>query len=296
MKKILITFLLFSFNVSAKLNVVASLPEFAWAVSELAGESTETISLLNGNEDPHFVDATPSFILKTSKADMVVANGMMLEIGWLPKAIQMSGNGKVQVGAPGYCDASTLVAKAQIIKNYDRSMGDVHPVGNPHYSFSPVSMIAVMESISKCLITHLPEREKFIFANLKSATSKLNDITKKVGEVLKPLKGRSVMTYHREFVYYFKDFGIKTAGTLEKVPGILPSASHLFEVAKIAKKNNVKLVFASLTNPRKYLDKFQEMTDIPYIQLPLHLSGDFKDYYDYQLKLAEMIIKNVKNK
>ena len=76
----------------------------------------------------------------------------------------------------------------------------------------------------------------------------------------------------------------------------MPSASHLFEVAKIAKKNNVKLVFASLTNPRKYLDKFQEMTDIPYIQLPLHLSGDFKDYYDYQLKLAEMIIKNVKNK
>jgi zinc/manganese transport system substrate-binding protein len=291
-------FLLFfiSFSLFAKSKVVTTLPELKWVVDEISSSKINTISLLNGNEDPHFVDATPSFILKVSKADLVVANGLQLEIGWLPKVIQMSGNGKIQFLSTGYCDASTYIKKVQVIKNFDRSMGDIHPLGNPHYTLSLVQMKNVAKKVVECLKVLEPKYGSLFDANYKKLISKINNHLKKLKVKLSSLKGATLMTYHREFIYFFQDFDLKTAGTLEKVPGILPSASHLFNISKLAKAKQVRLVLASITNPKKYLSKFKEITKIPFIQLPLHMNSSFKNYLDFQTFITGEILENVKSK
>lgn len=294
--KTLITLFIFSFTVFAKPNIVATLPELGWMVNEIGGEKVEVHSLLNGNEDPHFVDATPSFILKVSNADLVVANGLQLEIGWLPKVIQMAGNGKIQFQAQGYCNASKDIQKLQVIQNFNRSMGDVHPMGNPHYTLSITQMIVAGRAIMECLINLEPKSAEVFSKNYESVKNKLESLHKKLVEKLKPLSGKNFMTYHREFVYFFNDYNLNSAGTLEKVPGILPSAAHLFEVAKLAKEKKVVLVLASITNPKKYLEKFKEMTEIDYIQLPLHMGDRFKGYIDFQETITSDILKYAKDK
>ena len=294
MKYIVILFL--SFSVFAKSNVVTTLPELKWVVDEITSSTVKSTSLLSGNEDAHFVDATPSFVLKVSKADLVVANGLQLEIGWLPKVIEMSGNGKIQFQFMGYCDASAYVDKVQIIKNFDRSMGDIHPLGNPHFTLSINQMKNVAKKVTECLKKLEPKNISLFNSNYKKLVSKLDNHLKKLKEKLSPLKGVSFMTYHREFIYFFQDLDIKTAGTIEKVPGILPSASHLYNISKVAKAKKVKLVLASITNPKKYLEKFKEMTKIPFVQLPLHMNSEFKDYLEFQEFIGAEILRNVKSK
>jgi zinc/manganese transport system substrate-binding protein len=300
MKYIIIFLALFSYNTSfAKSGkmIVTTLPELKWVVDELSKDlkDIKSISLLSGNEDPHFVDATPGLILKVSKADLVVANGLQLEIGWLPKVIQMASNSKVQFNSTGHCDSSSYVEKLQVIKNYDRSMGDIHPVGNPHYTLSIAQMKNVAKKISECLVALMPEYQKQIQINQLQLQKKLSEKMSEISKKMSKLKKHNLMTYHREFVYYFSDIGLNSIGSLEKVPGVLPSASHLYKITEIAKKEDVKLALASLTNPRKYLAKFNELTNISFVQLPLHLSSKFKDYWEFQEFISDEILKNVKS-
>lgn len=294
MKYLLLIFV--TFPALANSTVVTTLPELKWIVDEISFSTVKSVSLLSGNEDPHFVDATPSFILKVSNADLVVANGLQLEIGWLPKVIQMAGNGKIQFLSKGYCDTSTYVKKTQVLDNYDRSMGDVHPQGNPHFTLSLSQMQHVAKKVFECLKELRPENEKLFESNYKELVRKLSEHLKKLKEKLKPLSKSNFMTYHREFIYFFQDFDLNAVGTLEKVPGILPSASHLYNVSQLAKEKNVKLVLASITNPKKYLDKFTEMTKINFIQLPLHMNPSIKNYFEFQDTLVEEMLKNVKAK
>jgi zinc/manganese transport system substrate-binding protein len=299
--KYIIIFLVFifyntSFAKSAK-TIVTTLPELKWVVDELAKEQKDikSISLLSGNEDPHFVDATPGFIFKVSKADLIIANGLQLEIGWLPKVIQMASNSKIQFNSNGYCDASSYVDKLQVLKNFDRSMGDVHPMGNPHYTLSLVQMKNVAKKISECLVSLQPDYKIQINKNYNLLIKKIEKKLEAIQLALKELKQYKYMTYHREFVYYFNDLGLKSIGALEKVPGILPSASHLFKVSKLAKIQQVKLVFASLTNPKKYLAKFNELTGVPFVQLPLHMSSQFADYWSFQDFISQEILKHARS-
>ena len=215
---------------------------------------------------------------------------MQLEMGWLPKVIQMAGNSKINFGQPGYCDASKDIKKLQVLKKFDRSMGDVHPVGNPHYSLSTTQMRVVSKTIGECLKENYPKKSKLIESNFQSLDKKLVKLESEQKQKLSILKGKKFMSYHLEFVYFFSDFGLQSAGTLEKIPGILPSASHLLTIAKKAKEENVNLVLAAMTNPQKYLEKFKESTNIPYIQLDLHMTNKYSSYIDYQKELLKKIL------
>jgi zinc/manganese transport system substrate-binding protein len=290
--------ILISFSVFAQSTVVTTLPELKWVVDEIVGSSSsiKSVSLLTGNEDAHYVDATPSFTLKMSKADLLVVNGLELEIGWIPKIIQMSGNSKIQFRSTGYCDTSTYIEKLQAIKNFNRSMGEVHALGNPHFTLSLVQMKNVSKKILECLKKLGPKHSKVFESNYESLNKKFDQHLQKLKEKISSISDAHFMTYHQEFVYYFKDFNLKSMGTLEKVPGILPSASHLLNISKLAKEKNVKLVLASITNPKKYLEKFKEITSIPYLQLPLHMNPEFKDYWEFHNFITSEILKNVKGK
>lgn len=291
MKK-LVLFLL-SLNAFASIEVVTTLPELKWVVDQIGGKEVKTKSLLNGNEDPHFIDAVPSFIVKASKADLLVINGMELETGWIPKVIQMAGNPKIKQISKGYCDASKAVEKLAPIKNYNRSMGDVHPAGNPHYSISVVQMKNVATTVFKCLSRINPDKKDEFKSNLEKTLARLTKLHKELSIKAKSLKNRTFMSYHLEFAYFYKDFNLNGAGTLEKVPGVLPSAAQLLEKSKQAKEKKVDLVLAGKTNPKKYLDKFKEITGIGFVQLDLHMTNEHKDYESYQHALFDVIINNV---
>ena len=287
--KIVITFIFLFTLQASKASIVATLPELGWVVAQLLPDE-KVKNLLSGHEDPHFIDAVPSFIVKASKAKVLILNGMQLEMGWLPKVIQMAGNSKINFGQLGYCDASKDIKKLQVLKNFDRSMGDVHPVGNPHYSLSVTQMRVVSKTILECLQTNFPEKSEILVVNYKELDRKLIKLESEFKKELNSLKAKKFMSYHLEFVYFFSDFGLESAGNLEKIPGILPSASHLLAVAKKAKEEQVSLVLAGTTNPQKYLEKFKESTKIPYIQLDLHMTNKYSSYIDYQKELLKKIL------
>lgn len=265
--------------------VVTTLPEFAWAVRELAPNLTVK-SLLNGTEDPHFVDASPSFVFKVASADLVIFNGLALEIGWFPKVVELSGNSKVQLGAQGYCNASTQVTKMGQLANYDRSMGDVHPQGNPHYTMSIPRMIESVESIKDCLIK-IGLKKVDIEEKYKDLKNKMLKTYKKLQQTVKPEK---YYVFHREFNYLEKDFGFKFMKSLEKVPGVLPSATYLSRLAMDSKVDKPKKVLASNTSSEKILKKFKELSQVDYIKIKLHPAPG-EDYIEFIKETIENISK-----
>jgi zinc/manganese transport system substrate-binding protein len=269
-------------NIAHAAQVVTTLPELAWVVKKLDPSLTVS-SLLEGTEDPHFVDASPGFIFKAAKSEILVFNGLELEVGWLPKVIEMSGNKDIQVGESGYCDASKTVSKLGKLETYDRSMGDVHPEGNPHYTLSPKRMLEAAKGIKKCLekISKKPLLEK----NFKGLEKELILLDKEFKSY--QLKDK-FFVYHTELEYLEKDYGLVFRGALEKVPGVLPSAGYLTQMAIQAKKDQPRYVLAGATSPRKILDKFKEMSGVDYIMLALHPKRN-ESYTDFVKNLMEKI-------
>jgi len=260
--------------------VVTTLPEFAWATKILI-KDIDAESLLAGGEDPHFVDASPGFIFKVAKADIIILNGLKLEVGWLPKVLEMSGKKSVQPGGSGYCDASTNVKKIEALESYDRSMGDIHPEGNPHYTVSIPRMIESISSIKDCL-----EINGFDKKTLNKNYQVISKILQEKFESLKnQIKSKNYYVYHREFNYLEKDFGMKFLKSLEKVPGVLPSAAFLARMAIAAKKDKPVLVLAGSTSPKKTLEKFKELSSIDYRLIPLHPKRN-ESYLDFLDKLV----------
>jgi zinc/manganese transport system substrate-binding protein len=280
-----------------KLNVVATLPELAWVVQTIGQKHVHVNSLLTGREDAHFVDASPSFVLKTAKADLLIFNGLELEIGWLPKVVEMSGRKQIQIGERGSCDGSSYVAKEQVLTDFDRSMGDVHPQGNPHYTLSIKQMIKVAQKVHECLQIHLPIHKELLQKNYQGLIESLEELHQKIFKLAgEHLKDKKFLTYHSDFIYYFNDLGLTSLGTLEKTPGIPPSAIQLAEMTKFALKAKPDMVLANMTNPEKYLMKFKEVSGVSYLMLPTHMiQGKFKNYDDFQMELISSIIKHVSN-
>lgn len=275
------------FITSAQAQVLTTLPEFAWIVSEM-GVKDKVTHLLSGNEDPHFVDASPAFVFKMAKAKLLIKNGMQLEVGWLPKVTEQSGNELVQLGGKGFCDASSDIKKLGVIENYDRSMGDVHPVGNPHYTLSLIEMKTVIGTIARCL-----ERAGVSFEQKKKELleNRFTALFKKLDSKLKQFRNTKLMVYHTEFNYLFKDFRLKSVGSLEEVPGVLPSALYMSKSANLAKKNMVSLVLASHVSPEKYLEKFKGLSKIDYIKAQIHPLNEDDYLLHYEKFINELIGK-----
>lgn len=265
-------------------NVVVTLPEFAWAVKKLAPK-VKVESLLEGTEDPHFVDASPGFIFRTAKADLVIVNGMALEEGWIPKVLEQSGNKKVQLGSKGHCDASEGVTKIEALDQFDRSMGDVHPEGNPHYTLSIPRMIEAMATIKGCL-RNIGVAEKTLNENFEKIKKQMQDKHQSLKQLV---KSNNYYVYHREFNYLQKDYGLNLKESLEKIPGVLPSASYLATMATKAKKDRPQKVLASSVAPDRTLEKFEELSGVGFIKLQLHPSKK-EDYLDFVEKLTKKIV------
>ena len=227
----------------SKLNVVTTTEDLASIAREVGGDRVLIEAIAKGYQDPHFVEAKPSFILKLQKADVLVVVGRELEIGWLPPLVQQSRNGKIQPGADGYVDAS---AQAQILEipqgQITRAMGDVHPLGNPHYWLDPENGKVIAREIVAKLSQFRPSDKAYFEQRLADFTNRLNDAEKRWAATMMPYKGLKVVTYHRSFPNFTGRYGLDVIGYVEPRPGIPPSPGHTLELIQEMKRQNVKII------------------------------------------------------
>ena len=270
----------------ATVNVMASTEDLADLARQVGGDKVKVEAIARGYQDPHFVEAKPSFILKLAKADLLVVVGRELEIGWLPPLIQQSRNAKVQPGAEGYLDAS-LTAKILEIPTgqITRAMGDVHPQGNPHYWLDPGNG----RHIAKAIVDKLSKMDAADGAYFQS---RYDDFDKRLAEAEKrwdaqmaPYKGLKIVTYHRSWPNFTDRFGLDVIGYVEPRPGIPPSPSHTIDLIGEMKRQNVKLILVEPYFDLKTPNSIARETGATVLVLAPSVGGD-KDITDF-LKLFD---------
>ena len=226
-----------------KLTVVTSTTDMAALTQEVGGDKVSVESIAKGYQDPHFVEAKPSFLLKLRQADLLVVVGLQLEIGWLPPLINQSGNPRIQVGAPGYLDASQFAEIMEIPQGtVTRAEGDVHPLGNPHYWLDPDNGRRIAKGIAGKLSDSDPGDAGYFQQRFQDFDKRLTAAEQKWDAEMKPYRGRKVVTYHRSFPNFAKHYGLDVIGYVEPRPGIPPTPTHTLELIQLMKRENCKVV------------------------------------------------------
>ena len=230
-------------SAQGKLRVVTSLQDFASIADAIGGDRVETFALAKGYQDPHFVDAKPSFILKLSRADLLIVAGLELEIGYLPPLIDQSRNEKIHPGSPGYLDASVgcrvLQRPTQAVT---RAMGDVHPFGNPHYWTDPENGRVIARAVAARLSELDPEGKATYEANLAAFEARLTDKEREWQAKMAPFAGTKIVTFHESWPNLARYFKLDIVGTVEPKPGIPPSPSHTLEIINLITAEKVPVI------------------------------------------------------
>ena len=276
---------LLSFSIPAsaqnKLNVIATTEDLASIAAEVGGDRITVESIAKGYQDPHFVEAKPSFILKLQKADVLILVGRELEIGWLPPLINQSRNAKIQVGAAGYLDASL---QAQILEvpsgQVTRADGDVHPLGNPHYWMDPENGKIIAKEIFDMLVKLRPAERSYYEPRLNDFVSRVSAAEKRWLETMAPYKGTKVVTYHRSFPNFAERFGLNVVGYVEPKPGIPPTPQHTLDLMNQMKRDNVKIVLVEPYFDAKTPNAIGRDTGAQVLVMPPSVGGT-KDVTDY---------------
>jgi zinc/manganese transport system substrate-binding protein len=226
-----------------KLLIITSTTDMAALAQEVGGDKIAVESLARGYQDPHFVEAKPSFLLRLRQADLLINVGLQLEIGWLPPLINQSGNARIQVGAPGYLDASRFAEILEIPQGpVTRAEGDVHPMGNPHYWLDPDNGRRIARGMADKLAELDPGNAAYFQQRFQDFDKRLNAAVQKWDAAMKPYRGRKVVTYHRSFTSFARHFGLEVIGYVEPRAGIPPSPGHTIELIQLMKREGCSLV------------------------------------------------------
>ncbi|HEX2724077.1 MAG TPA: metal ABC transporter substrate-binding protein [Gemmatimonadaceae bacterium] len=227
---------------AAQLKVVATTPDLASLAREIGGSTVSVTALAKPTEDPHFVDAKPSHILTLNRADVLIEGGAELELGWLPPLLESSRNRKIGAGAPGRVVASEGIRMMEIPTSFDRSKGDVHSLGNPHFLVDPVNAKTVAANIANHFAQADPSHAAAYRANLAKFNSRVDAKLAAWRTQLAPYRGAKLVTYHKDFGYFASRFGLEVVENLEPKPGIAPSPAHLARVIGTMKSQNARVI------------------------------------------------------
>ena len=280
-----------------KLNVMTTTEDLASIAREVGGDRIVVDSMAKGYQDPHFVEAKPSFILKLQKTDVLVAVGRELEIGWLPPLVQQSRNAKIQPGAEGYLDASLDALILEIpTGQITRAMGDVHPLGNPHYWMDPENGKRIGKAIADKLSQLRPNDRPYFTMRQADFTARLDVAEKRWLAMMAPYKGTKMVTYHRSFPNFAERFGLDIMGYVEPRPGIPPSPQHTLDLISEMKRQNVKLVLVEPYFDVKTPMAIGRETGAQVLVMPPSVGGvkevtDYFKLFDYNMALLVDAIK-----
>jgi zinc/manganese transport system substrate-binding protein len=294
MKRIFLTVLFstaLAISASAKLKVVATLPDFGSLAREIGGDKVEVVTLAKATEDPHFVDARPSFVVSMRNADVLIDGGAELEIGWLPPLLQNTRNPKIEIGKPGRVEASAGVRLMNVPTNITRAAGDVHALGNPHFTVDPIIGKAIAQHIAQSFSTLDAANAAVYDANYKKFEATINAKLQEWGAALLPFKGQNVVAYHDSWVYFAHRFGLNIDIFLEPKPGIPPSPTHLTEVIAQMKAQKIKVILVEPFHDRRIAEKVASATGakvVDFAQFPGGLPGT-----DNYVKLIDTLVSRL---
>ncbi|HTO76446.1 MAG TPA: metal ABC transporter substrate-binding protein, partial [Thermoanaerobaculia bacterium] len=258
------------------------LQDFAAIADAVGGSRIETFALARGYQDPHFVDAKPSFIIKLSRADLLIVAGLELEIGYLPPLLDQSRNDKIRAGSPGYLDASVGCEILQRpTTQVTRAMGDVHPYGNPHYWTDPNNGLVIARAIAAKLSELDPAGRADYDKNLAAFAAKLADKTKEWDAKMAPYAGTKVVTFHDSWPNFAKHFHLVVAGHVEPKPGIPPTPSHTLEIINLIQAEKIPVILVEPYFDRKTPDAIAEKTGAVVVTFYPSVGGipAIKDYF-----------------
>jgi zinc/manganese transport system substrate-binding protein len=281
----------------AAINVITATEDLASIAREVGGDKIKVESLARGYQDPHFVEAKPSFVLKLNRADLLIVVGRELEIGWLPPLITQSRNARIQPGADGYLDAS-LTAKILELPTgqVTRAMGDVHPLGNPHYWLDPENgrriakaMLAKFSQMDGANAAYFAQREA-------DFEKRLTDAQQRWRTTLAPYKGIKVVTYHRSWPNFADAFGLDVIGYVEPKPGIPPTPQHTLDVIQAMKAQNVKIIMVEPYFDLKTPNSIASATGAKVLVMPPSVGGvpaatDYFTLFDTDVNMLVAAIK-----
>jgi zinc/manganese transport system substrate-binding protein len=230
-------------SAQAAVNVIATTEDLASLAREVGGDRIKVEAIAKGYQDPHFVEAKPSFILKLHAADLLIAVGREMEVGWLPPLVQQCRNAKVQPGASGYLDASLNVRILEIpTGQITRAMGDVHPLGNPHYWLDPGNGRRIAQAIQQKLAALSPSDAPYFAQRYADFDRRLAEAEKRWDAMMAPYNGLRIVTYHRSWANFVDRFRLDVVGYVEPRPGIPPSPSHTLELIQAMKRDGIRLI------------------------------------------------------
>jgi len=276
----------------AKLNVVATTPDFAAVAKAIGGDQVEITTLARPTEDPHFVDAKPSLILKLNRAQVLLEGGAELELGWLPPLLQGARNPRLALGAPGRIVCNQGIPMLEVPATLDRSEGDIHAAGNPHYMTDPANAQIVANHLTEVFCQLDPKSAETYRANLKSFSDRLTAKMAEWQKLLAPFQGRHVVAYHNAWPYFARRFGLKIEMFLEPKPGLPPTPAHLAGVIARMKAEQARIIFVEPYLDRRTAESVARSTDAKVIDVA-YLPGGIKGTEDDYLKLMDYLVTSL---
>jgi zinc/manganese transport system substrate-binding protein len=288
-----VTLVLAAGAVQAQLRVVTSTTDLADIAKSIGGKHVSVEAICAGEQDPHYVQARPSYMVKLSRADLLIHVGLGLEIAWLPPLIRGARNPDINPGKPGNLDASRVIEPIDVPRgNVDRSQGDIHPFGNPHYWLDPDNGKRIAKRIADRLAQLDPKHVDDYRAALARWAKSLDAALVRWDEQMAPLRGRKVVSYHATFNYFLKRFGLVQAGYVEAKPGIPPAPAHLAKLVKSMRTDRVRVVLHERYHDRGASDIVARRGgDAKVLVLPTSVGGD-KGVGSYQ-KLIDHLVRQV---
>jgi zinc/manganese transport system substrate-binding protein len=280
-----------SIDAHAALRVITSTQDLASIVNEIGGDKVSVEALARGYQDPHQVEAKPSFVMKLHSADLLVVVGRELEMAWLPPLITQSRNSKIQPGNPAYLDASRTVRILDIpTGQITRAMGDVHPLGNPHYWLDPANGRRIAKAIQGKLSELNPADAAYFAQRYADFDRRLTAAESRWKGILAPFKGTKVVTYHRSWSNFAEAFGLDVVGYVEPKPGIPPSPGHQLALTEEMKRQGIRIILVEPYFDLKTPNAIARNTGAKVLVVPPSVGGvkgteDYIRLFDYNVNL-----------
>lgn len=278
----------------ARVRVVTTTEDIAAIAREVGGNFIEAESITRGMQDAHFIEAKPSYMLKVNRADLLIHQGLDLEIGWLPLLVTGARNPQVREGQPGSLDLSSAIVPIEVpTGEVGRHMGDVHPGGNPHYPLDPANGPLMAEAIAKRLGELDPENRAAYDANRQRFASRIAQKIAEWESRLAAFPDPVVVTYHTTWSYFLRRFGIESIGSVEPLPGVPPSPAHLGHLAETMKRRNVKIILQANYFEKRHSELLARQTGAQVLSLPVSVGGapGAEDYFSLFDLLVDRLAK-----
>jgi zinc/manganese transport system substrate-binding protein len=279
-----------------KIRVVTTITDLADITRQVTGDLADVTSIATGVEDVHAVPMKPSFAVTLNRADIIILMGLEMEHAFLPGLLEASRNPKIQRDQPAYIDCSVYVTPLEVPTRLDRSLGDIHPMGNPHFNLDPGNGKNIVRAIVDGLSRNFPEYATTFKKNGDAYNAKLDEAIARWQREAAPLKGKKFVSYHPDMIYLAERFGMVQFGTIEIRPGIDPTPAHVADLIERMRQNKVDLVIRELHYPAGLASTVAQSTGAKLVEIPSMVRGvpeakDYISFVDYNVRTLVNAVK-----